>query len=57
MNPLLILGGLAALGFVVATQTDLLKKKPNFRGTGASEKAYWEGRPDGRYISIPGRVA
>ncbi len=57
MNPLLVIGGLAALGFVVATQTDLLKKKPNFRGTGASEKAYWEGRPDGRYISIPGRVA
>jgi hypothetical protein len=57
MNPLLIFGGLAALGFVVATQTDLLKKKPNFRGTGASEKAYWSGYTEGKYISIPGRVA
>jgi hypothetical protein len=55
MNPLLVIGGLGILGFMAMAMTK--KKKPNFRGTGASEQAYYSGQPEGRYISIPGRVA
>ena len=28
----------------------------NFRGTGASEEAYWSGYGEGRHIQVPGRI-
>jgi len=29
---------------------------PGFRGTGASEEAYWSGYGEGRHIQVPGRI-
>ena len=28
----------------------------DFRGTGASEEAYWSGYGEGRHIQVPGRI-
>ena len=28
----------------------------NFRGTGASEEAYWSGYGEGRHLQVPGRI-
>jgi alpha/beta superfamily hydrolase len=76
MNPLLILGSLAIVGYMVAMQSQskserestdtytwwqsqdqqTLYYQPDFRGTGASEEAYWSGYGEGRHIQVPGRI-
>ena len=37
-------------------QRTLYYDKPDFRGTGASEEAYWSGYGEGRHIQVPGRI-
>jgi hypothetical protein len=38
------------------SQEQTLYYQPDFRGTGASEEAYWSGYGEGRHIQVPGRI-
>jgi hypothetical protein len=62
-NPgLWLVGGVIGTFFLIAylspptQRKDRPRQELDFRGTGASEEAYWSGQPEGKYISIPGRV-